>query len=307
MNRHRPRRRRPKTHVRKNPPRAKKPRLGFFFVRLNSRRKNCFASRGTASGKLPCGYELASGCAVAPNSELRVYTGKPTLSDLHGSQGIIFYPSLGNRSLADTFGIESAQLVVVLGHMAAGATPVLGQLMALAVVLDGDSPTEMRVLAAVGLGISAIGPAMRAASALERAMINEAVVGGQLNAPMAQAQLLASSSGARILVLDASRFPVSAANQAEAAANGARNILIVNRAGAAGNREAALEGLPKIPGFDLDEAPPAFVRQQGDIVIVRPTPPGDNRGAGASLGNQARGVPDGGRVIIIITNGGRGG
>jgi hypothetical protein len=54
----------------------------------------------------------------------------------------------------------------------------------------------------------------------------------------------------------------------------------------------------------LDEAPPAMFRNPGDPVIVRPTPPGDNRGAGASLGNQARPVPNGGQVIIVIQRSG---
>ncbi|MGB7748670.1 MAG: hypothetical protein WBN75_15450 [Verrucomicrobiia bacterium] len=76
--------------------------------------------------------------------------------------------------------------------------------------------------------------------------------------------------------------------------------LTVNRAGANANRATALQGLQKIPGYDLDEAPPAMLRKSGDPVVVRPTPPADNRGAGASLGNQAKGVPEGGQVIIQI-------
>ncbi len=41
-------------------------------------------------------------------------------------------------------------------------------------------------------------------------------------------------------------------------------------------------------------------REEGDPVIVRPIEPSDNRGSGASLGGQARTVPDGGHVIIQI-------
>lgn len=76
--------------------------------------------------------------------------------------------------------------------------------------------------------------------------------------------------------------------------------LTVNREMIDANRASALEGLPKIPGYDLDEAPPAMFRKPGDQVIGRPTPVGDNRGAGASLGIQARPVSDGGQVIIQI-------
>ena len=65
-------------------------------------------------------------------------------------------------------------------------------------------------------------------------------------------------------------------------------------------RAAALAGIPKVPGMHLDEAPPAVFRNPGDPVLVTPTPPRDNTGAGASLGNQARSVPNGGQVIIQI-------
>jgi hypothetical protein len=107
-----------------------------------------------------------------------------------------------------------------------------------------------------------------------------------------------AGGGPRVIVVDASKYPVSAANLEEAGAVGVP--LTVNRAGAAANRAAALKGIKKVPGMDLDEAPPAMLRLPGATVIVRPTPPGDNRGAGASIGNQARPVPNGGQVIIII-------
>jgi len=90
-----------------------------------------------------------------------------------------------------------------------------------------------------------------------------------------------------VLILNGDQFPVPAANLEEANAVGVP--LPVNRDAAAANRQGALNGLQTIPGYDLDEAPPAMFRNPGDTVIVRPTPPAQNRGAGASLGNQARG------------------
>jgi hypothetical protein len=102
----------------------------------------------------------------------------------------------------------------------------------------------------------------------------------------------------KVLTLNGDKYPVSAANLQEAGA--VNTPLTVNRAGANANRATALQGLQKIPGYDLDEAPPAMLRKSGDPVVVRPTPPADNRGAGASLGNQAKGVPEGGQVIIQI-------
>jgi hypothetical protein len=74
--------------------------------------------------------------------------------------------------------------------------------------------------------------------------------------------------------------------------------LIVNRAGALENRRQALRGIPKVPGLDLDEAPPAVLRQPGDPVSVRAINRTDNRSSGGTLGNQLRGVSDGDSVIL---------
>jgi len=73
----------------------------------------------------------------------------------------------------------------------------------------------------------------------------------------------------------------------------------VNRAGARANRADALRGKEKVPGMDLDEAPPAFLRKPGEPASVRPLLPCDNRGCGASMGNQARDVPEDGWVVIV--------
>lgn len=74
--------------------------------------------------------------------------------------------------------------------------------------------------------------------------------------------------------------------------------LAINRKGAAANRRDALRGKPKVDTMDLDEAPPASLRQPSDPVSVRAIPIPDNRGSGASMGNQMRNVPDGDQVII---------
>ena len=81
-------------------------------------------------------------------------------------------------------------------------------------------------------------------------------------------------------------------------------LLRVNREGAAQNRADALRDQPRVPGMDRDEAPPAVLRQPGDPVSVRPVTPGDNRGAGSTIGQQLNGVPNGGQVIIRTTKGG---
>jgi hypothetical protein len=100
-----------------------------------------------------------------------------------------------------------------------------------------------------------------------------------------------------ILALDPAKYPIPLDTLNRAGV--LYEPLPVNRPAAAGNRQSALSGLTGVPGFDLDEAPPAMFRNPGDPVVVQPTPPGQNRGAGASLGNQARPVPNGGTVIIV--------
>ncbi|MCX7424706.1 MAG: polymorphic toxin-type HINT domain-containing protein [Planctomycetia bacterium] len=110
--------------------------------------------------------------------------------------------------------------------------------------------------------------------------------------------LVHNSCDPKRIVVDPERFPESAQHLEEAGAVG--RVLRVNRQGAARNRAAALRGRAKVAGRDLDEAPPAVLREAGAPVSVRPVPPGDNRGSGASIGNQLRGVPEGGEVIIDI-------
>jgi hypothetical protein len=108
----------------------------------------------------------------------------------------------------------------------------------------------------------------------------------------------------RTVFINADDYPVSAANLESASGMGVN--LRYNPAGASQNRNAALSGLDTVPGFDLDEAPPAVLRQSGDPVIVVPTLPSDNRGAGGSMGSQLRGATPGQPVIIVIV-GGKGG
>ncbi|MBK7717164.1 MAG: hypothetical protein IPI38_17430 [Gemmatimonadetes bacterium] len=49
-----------------------------------------------------------------------------------------------------------------------------------------------------------------------------------------------------------------------------------------------------------DEYPPAILNTGGTGASVRYVTPSDNRGAGASIGNQLRQVPDGSYVSITV-------
>jgi hypothetical protein len=97
-------------------------------------------------------------------------------------------------------------------------------------------------------------------------------------------------------------YPEAAAHIEEAQAAGAPAELTIDRAGAAARRRAAMEGQPSRPGFDRDEYPPAMFQEGGTGSDVRYINPSDNRGAGASMGNQLRNVPDGSSVQIVVVD-----
>jgi hypothetical protein len=52
--------------------------------------------------------------------------------------------------------------------------------------------------------------------------------------------------------------------------------------------------------MDLDEYPPAMFSEGGAGASVRPMTRAQNRGMGACIGNQCRGLPDGTQVDIVV-------
>jgi RHS repeat-associated protein len=100
------------------------------------------------------------------------------------------------------------------------------------------------------------------------------------------------------VVIDGSKYPESAQHAADAQKAGQPDTLTVDRTGAKQNRRDATSGTPKTSGKDRDEYPPAVTQEGGNGASVRPITPGDNRGAGASIGNQIKDVPNGGKIKI---------
>ena len=103
------------------------------------------------------------------------------------------------------------------------------------------------------------------------------------------------------VVVDAARHPESAAHIQDAQAAGQPSTLTIDRPGAPARREDALGNTPAQPGMDRDEYPPAMFQEGGQGASVRPVTPSDNRGAGACIGNQCRGLPDGTKVEVKVT------
>lgn len=78
-------------------------------------------------------------------------------------------------------------------------------------------------------------------------------------------------------------------------------VLTLDRPGANQRRDAATRNFPRVAGQQPDEYPPAIAREGGAGADVRNIPSGDNQGAGASMGNQLRGQPDGSLFCIELT------
>ena len=56
-----------------------------------------------------------------------------------------------------------------------------------------------------------------------------------------------------------------------------------------------------VSGKDRDEYPPAMMKEGGKGSSVKAIDRSDNRGAGACMGAQCRGLPDGTKIKINIT------
>ena len=98
-----------------------------------------------------------------------------------------------------------------------------------------------------------------------------------------------------------SKHPDVADHIADAQKAGKPDILTIDRPGAPGNRAESLAGHEKVPGKHLDEYPPAMFKEGGAGASVRAVDPAQNMGAGACIGNACRGLPEGAKVKIEVT------
>jgi hypothetical protein len=76
-------------------------------------------------------------------------------------------------------------------------------------------------------------------------------------------------------------------------------ILTIARGGADDNRTESLRGIKTAPGMDRDEYPMAMFEEGGAGASVKHISSADNQAAGASVGGQLRGIPDGAKVKIV--------
>jgi hypothetical protein len=86
--------------------------------------------------------------------------------------------------------------------------------------------------------------------------------------------------------LSSSRYPATTDHILDAIAAGEPSLLHIARDEEEANRETSLAPYPPRSGYDRDEYPPAMSDEGGAGADVRYIDPSDNRGAGASMGNQ---------------------
>jgi RHS repeat-associated protein len=101
------------------------------------------------------------------------------------------------------------------------------------------------------------------------------------------------------IVVDAGKYPAAAQHLTDRMDAGWDGTGVVDRSGVQGRRQEAMRGNARRAGSDRDEVPPA-VLDTGEKATVRYIAPSDNRGAGASIGHQLRGIPNGTRVQIRV-------
>ena len=109
-----------------------------------------------------------------------------------------------------------------------------------------------------------------------------------------------AKGGPKTVRVSSKAHPETAARIRDAQAASQPSVLTIERAGARSNRATSLRGHDKVPGKQLDEYPPAMFREGGAGASVRPVSPADNMGAGASIGNQCRGLACGSQVRIVV-------
>ena len=99
--------------------------------------------------------------------------------------------------------------------------------------------------------------------------------------------------------IDPNKYPAAAGHAEDAQKAGQPDVVTVQTPGASGRRAAATSGTSTQAGTDRDEYPPAVTAEGGKGASVRNIPSQDNRGAGASVGQQIRDVPNGGKIQIV--------
>jgi len=96
-----------------------------------------------------------------------------------------------------------------------------------------------------------------------------------------------------------SKHPEAAQHLEDAIKNGVNTKGKIDRKGADQRRKEKLKDTKPQPGKDRDEVPPAVIDNGDGGSSVKYIFPADNRGAGGSIGQQIKNLPDGTKVILL--------
>lgn len=103
-----------------------------------------------------------------------------------------------------------------------------------------------------------------------------------------------------VIVVDSKRYPQTAEHIRFAIKKGMSDFVTLGRDDAADRRNDSLRGIKARPEYDRDEWPMACFIEGGHGADVWYIDRSDNRGAGANIGWQMRGIPDGSPVRLRI-------
>jgi RHS repeat-associated protein len=134
----------------------------------------------------------------------------------------------------------------------------------------------------------------------------DALMGASDEAPAVEAtsETEAGETAPVEVTISKSKSPAAAQHIEDAQASGKPSTVTLDRSGAQGasnaaaRGRAATKGTSTSPGMDRDEYPPRCCAEGGNGASVRSIPSGDNRSAGAQLGNQIKNLPDGTKITI---------
>lgn len=104
----------------------------------------------------------------------------------------------------------------------------------------------------------------------------------------------------RTVTISKTAHPQSAQHILDAQKAGHPSTLTIDRPGATARRRANIGSYPREPGKQPDEYPPAMFAEGGPGSSIRNIDAADNMGAGASMGNQLRGAPEGCKATIVV-------
>ncbi len=214
--------------------------------------------------------------------------------------------NLGNSAKstwAGSFGTENALNTLYGRNMGA---PLLGMSAIQASLTAAQVVPAAKGAQALGKGAQALGKgALRAGKTVgEKGLFQLGRGEGVANAGVSGkvADGVVERRVTKSVTVSKSRFPESAKHIEDAVSAGKPNTLTINRSGAAANRRDSLRGVETKPGLDRDEFPPAMFQEGGKGASVRHINSSDNRGAGACIGAQCRGLSDGTRVKIDVVD-----